>query len=287
MMLSWVTKDELVHAAAILGTGLARVSDLARRLARSVTVDGRVSADLLDRRQLVSFELAQTAAELQAAHALLVYAQDVGTGRAQGVADLEAGLALVFAAEALQNATSRVLARPEEYGLSEEETGALAHDRDLRTFVRRTLAVERLEALGERVAQEQGQVGEDVLGEDHALMRSTFRKVAEQVVKPLAESVHREDRIIPPEILQSLTDLGAFGLSIPERYGGLQPDDGEDSLGMIVVTEELSRGSLGAAGSLITRPEIVSRSLLAGEPRNRRKRGCRASRRETRFVPWR
>ena len=48
------------------------------------------------------------------------------------------------------------------------------------------------------------------------------------------------------------------------QYGGLQPDDSEDNLGMIVVTEELTRGSLGAAGSLITRPEIMARALLAG-----------------------
>ena len=58
--------------------------------------------------------------------------------------------------------------------------------------------------------------------------------------------------------------MGMFGLSIPESYGGLQEDDKEDTLGMIVVTEELSRGSLGAAGSLITRPEILSRALLKG-----------------------
>ena len=55
-----------------------------------------------------------------------------------------------------------------------------------------------------------------------------------------------------------------FGLSIPQRYGGMQSDDHEDNMGMIVVTEELSRGSLGGAGSLITRPEILSRALQKG-----------------------
>ena len=66
----------------------------------------------------------------------------------------------------------------------------------------------------------------------------------------------------PTEILGPLTEMGCFGLSIPERYGGIQSDDHEDNMGMIVVTEELSRGSLGGAGSLITRPEILSRALL-------------------------
>ncbi|MDQ2733414.1 MAG: acyl-CoA dehydrogenase family protein, partial [Pseudomonadota bacterium] len=58
--------------------------------------------------------------------------------------------------------------------------------------------------------------------------------------------------------------MGVFGLSIPERYGGSAPDDREDTLMMVVVTEALSEASLAAAGSLITRPEILSRALLAG-----------------------
>ncbi|MCB1830697.1 MAG: acyl-CoA dehydrogenase family protein, partial [Gammaproteobacteria bacterium] len=96
------------------------------------------------------------------------------------------------------------------------------------------------------------------------MMRDTFRRFANDVVMPLAEDIHREDLIIPDEILEGLTELGCFGLSIPERFGGLQADDREDNMGMIVVTEELSRGSLGAAGSLITRPEILTRALLKG-----------------------
>jgi (2S)-methylsuccinyl-CoA dehydrogenase len=94
------------------------------------------------------------------------------------------------------------------------------------------------------------------------MMQDQFRKLATSVVAPLAEKIHREDLIIPKEILDPLTEMGCFGLSIPERYGGIQSDDHEDNMGMIVVTEELSRGSLGAAGSLITRPEILSRALL-------------------------
>ena len=95
-------------------------------------------------------------------------------------------------------------------------------------------------------------------------MREAFRQFAEDRVAPVAETVHRDDRMIPGEIIDGLRELGCFGLSVPERYGGLKPDDHEDSLGMVVVTEELSRGSLGAAGSLITRPEIMARALLEG-----------------------
>ncbi|MDC0414589.1 acyl-CoA dehydrogenase, partial [Gammaproteobacteria bacterium] len=69
---------------------------------------------------------------------------------------------------------------------------------------------------------------------------------------------------IPDSILRPAAELGCFGTCIPERFGGLQPDSRPDSLSMIVVTEELSRASLGAAGSLITRPEIAARALLSG-----------------------
>ncbi len=109
-----------------------------------------------------------------------------------------------------------------------------------------------------------GDLGPDLLSEHHTMMRDTFRRFSDDVVAPLAEEIHREDLIIPDAILQPLREMGMFGLSIPASYGGLQEDDKEDTLGMIVVTEELSRGSLGAAGSLITRPEILARALLKG-----------------------
>src|SRR5688572_10272934 len=58
--------------------------------------------------------------------------------------------------------------------------------------------------------------------------------------------------------------MGAFGLSIPTEYGGYGEGGEGEYIGMVVATEELSRGSLGAGGSLITRPEILARALLAG-----------------------
>ncbi len=117
--------------------------------------------------------------------------------------------------------------------------------------------------LGSDIAAD-GDLGQRGLGDEHRMMAETFRQFGEEVVSPLAETVHREDQLIPDQILQGLKALGCFGLSVPEKFGGLLPDDGGDSIGMIVVTEELSRASLGAAGSLITRPEIMARALLEG-----------------------
>jgi (2S)-methylsuccinyl-CoA dehydrogenase len=142
----------------------------------------------------------------------------------------------------------------------------------LSRFCQTQLDAGNLEALGRQVIALNGASGAYLLSDDATMMQDSFRKLATNVVMPLAEEIHREDRIIPQEILDPLTEMGCFGLSIPERYGGIQSDDHEDNMGMIVVTEELSRGSLGGAGSLITRPEILSRSLLKGGTEEQRQK---------------
>ncbi len=95
-------------------------------------------------------------------------------------------------------------------------------------------------------------------------MRETFHRFAEEQIRPRAEHIHRANADIPEEIITGLAEMGALGLSIPEEYGGFATGDASDYLGMVVATEELSWGSLGAGGSLITRPEILSRALVAG-----------------------
>ena len=95
-------------------------------------------------------------------------------------------------------------------------------------------------------------------------MADTFRKFAEGQVKPIAEKVHRQDLTIPDEIIDGLAEMGCFGLSISDAYGGFQSEANPDHTSMAVVTEELSRGSVGVAGSLITRPEIVAKAISAG-----------------------
>jgi (2S)-methylsuccinyl-CoA dehydrogenase len=71
--------------------------------------------------------------------------------------------------------------------------------------------------------------------------------------------MHREDRLVPEDLIQKMAGIGLFGSSIPEAYGGTEMG----LLTMAVLTEELSSVSL-VAGSLITRSEILTRALLAG-----------------------
>ena len=69
--------------------------------------------------------------------------------------------------------------------------------------------------------------------------------------------------------------MGAFGLSVPEEYGGYARAASREYIAMVVATEELSRGSLGVGGSLITRPEILTRALRRrAAPRSRSRSGC-------------
>ncbi len=80
---------------------------------------------------------------------------------------------------------------------------------------------------------------------------------------------------IPEEIISGLAELGGFGLSVPESYGGFASGGESDYMGMVIATEELAWGSLGMGGSLITRPEILSRALVNG--RHRRAENALAS----------
>lgn len=231
-----------------------------------------VSNEKLDEHQLASFDLAWCAAESTGARFAIAYADQVAAAGAGGAGVcLEQQMALVFCAEALQNIHNRLRARPQNFGLDDDDLAPLAAA-DLSRFCQTQLDARNLEALGRQVVALNGGSGAYMLSHDAEMMQDAFRKLATNVVMPLAEEIHREDRIIPQEILDPLNEMGCFGLSIPERYGGIQSDDHEDNMGMIVVTEELSRGSLGAAGSLITRPEILSRALLKGGTEEQRQK---------------
>lgn len=107
--------------------------------------------------------------------------------------------------------------------------------------------------------------------EDQRLLRGIFKDFAREKIRPRAAEIHRQDLDLPEDIVSGLGSLGAFGLSIPESYGGTHRET--DSFeNMVIVTEELSRGSLAAGGSLITRPEILVRALLRGGTDEQRQR---------------
>ncbi len=97
------------------------------------------------------------------------------------------------------------------------------------------------------------------LDDELEMIRDQFRRFSDEQVAPHAHGWHLRDDLIPMEIIQALADMGVFGLTIPEEFGGL----GLSKASMVVVSEELSRGYIGV-GSLATRTEIAAELILCG-----------------------
>ncbi len=101
--------------------------------------------------------------------------------------------------------------------------------------------------------------GQSGLDEEMEMIREQFRRYSVDRVEPHAHEWHLKDELIPLEIINELAEMGVFGLTIPEEYGGF----GMSKTAMCVVSEELSRGYIGV-GSLGTRSEIAAELILAG-----------------------
>ena len=213
-------------------------------VAHSVVESGtrKLSAGSIDDQQVLAYDLAHAAAAVRAGESMLIYA-DKG--------DVEAKLTVAFIADVIADVAARLLGREELWGVDTNALNA-AH-----AFA----ATYRDPAFLAGLALEDGPRH---LDEDFIPVQDVFRKFAEEKVRPLAEGVHRSNGDIPEDLIQGLAELGVFGMSVPEEYDGFSSGGENEYLGMIVATEELSRGSLGIGGSLITRPEILTRALLAG-----------------------
>ncbi len=97
------------------------------------------------------------------------------------------------------------------------------------------------------------------LDEELEMIRDQFRRYADDKVIPRAHDWHLKDELIPMEVITELAEMGVFGLTIPEEFGGF----GLSKASMVVVSEELSRGYIGV-GSLGTRSEIAAELILCG-----------------------
>ena len=221
--------------------------------------NGRLNPALLDQQQQVSYELAFCVADLEACKAMLLYAD-----KANAETDLCQSVALAFCAETARGVWQRLLNHAQELGLPSEQLLTLMGSDPLADFLAQHGNSRGMADIGAALLDRGNVRLPTGLGEEKDLVRESFARFADDVVMPQAEHIHRFDTDIPDALITAAAQMGCFGTCIPEQFGGLMPDDKHDSLGMLVVTEELSRGSLGAAGSLITRPEIAARALLHG-----------------------
>ena len=210
-------------------------NDVVNGASRTLTGD-------IDSRQVVAYDIAHAAAAMELALAMLDYGEK---------GELEAKLACAFIADAVHDLAGKVLGREEEWAT---KPGALDTAMPFVTTYRDP----------DFLASLAGEEGPRHLDADFEMVQDTFRRFADEKVKPVAEHIHRTNADIPEDVISGLAEMGGFGLSVPEEYGGFASGGESDYLGMVVATEELSRGSLGAGGSLITRPEILTRALVRG-----------------------
>lgn len=234
-----MTAPDLDRAASVVDLASGVVGSAVSKLA----ADGSVDDD-----QVLAYDIAHAAAAVETGRALLEYG---------ALGDLEAKITVAYIADAVRDLAAKTYAREAEWGF---DAGALDGARD---FVADYGAAEFLASIDDP--------GPRHLDSDFTLVQDTFRRFAESELKPRAEEIHRKNLDIPEEIISGLAEMGAFGLSVPEEYGGWGTGGESEYIGMVVATEELSRGSLGAGGSLITRPEILTRALLAGGTEEQKK----------------
>jgi (2S)-methylsuccinyl-CoA dehydrogenase len=223
--------DAIANAARTL-------ADRAVDAARTLTRQGEAADD----HQVVVERVAYAATEARVIGELLEVPAEV------------AAAARIAAAELAASLRHRLEPIGPELGLPEPR-----YDDTARAQIAEALAPKAVEAVGEAAIAAAGRLTwplDETLDE----VRANVRAFAEREVLPHAERIHHHDELIPERLIQEMAKLGYFGLSVPERYGGHELGN----LAMILTTEELSRASLAAAGSLITRPEILAKALLAG-----------------------
>ena len=224
-------------------------------LANLCAPEGRIDGELADRHQLASYEIAVVHADLLAARSCLAGLEQMSS--------IDRDLAMVFIAETAANALARLEDVHAGLGIDQGELLSIRASGEFLELRRKAASPQFLSDVGERLIGSDAELGAVELHEMAAMAAEGFSRFAKDVVAPVAEDIHRKDLTVPESLLQPMREMGVFGLSIPERYGGSAGEQENTSL-MIAVTEALSEASLAAAGSLITRPEILARALLAG-----------------------
>jgi len=241
----------LDDARLILDAGSQLLAD-AVGAAKRLTDGGK----RIDDHQVITERVAYAATEAVAAHQVLA---ELDAWSAEGKATpMREKIAIAAVGELVGNLRERLSSAADDLEIGDAAVEK-AFPADVRAALRRTTAEALLREIGSAAAETGGR-NDWVLDEMHEQVRDQVREFAAQEVAPHAEHIHRTDATIPEEFIQKMAELGFFGLSIPEEYGGVEMGN----LAMILTTEELSRASLAAAGSLITRPEILTKALMGG-----------------------
>ena len=226
-------QPDLRTAADVIDLASRTVGKALRSLAESGGADVH---------QVLAYDLAHAASAVETARSLLDYG---AKGTREGL------ITCAFTADMVHDLATKILGREGLWGL---EANALAPAAPFMVTYRDP----------EFLASLADSQGPRHLDPDFEMVQDTFRSFADKVIAPRAEHVHRHNDDVPEDIISGLADMGAFGLSVPVEYGGFSEGGEGEYVAMVVATEELSRASLGIGGSLITRPEILTRALVKG-----------------------
>ncbi|MDG2334680.1 MAG: acyl-CoA dehydrogenase family protein [Myxococcota bacterium] len=241
-----------LNEAQTLLEAATRLLEEAIDAGKSLTEGGK----RIDDHQVATGRIAYAATEAVAAHELIVASQEIlAEGRGGPMFEKTTVAAVGQLVEGLR---SRLSDSADELGIGDAGIEA-AFPAEVRQLLRRATSESLCREIGAHVIASRG-VNDYPLDEMHEQVREQVREFGVNEVMPHAEHIHRNDDLVPEEFITKMAELGFFGLSVPEEYGGVEMGN----LAMILTTEELSRASLAAAGSLITRPEILTKALMGG-----------------------
>ncbi|WP_170333690.1 acyl-CoA dehydrogenase family protein [Ruegeria arenilitoris] len=241
------------------------VFERAREAVREmVTADGRVSGALIEANQTAAHGLAWLATYNQSLQQMQRWADALEADGKFG--EMEQLLHQIAFGEYLHQVAGGIpmnqgeVVRLQDMGLGWEALSGFQS-----TEIQTLMAQANSQAARTRlVALMEDQAGATMFGasgldEELEMIRDQFRRYAQEKVEPNAHDWHLKDELIPIEIIEELAEMGVFGLTIPEEFGGF----GLSKASMCVVSEELSRGYIGV-GSLGTRSEIAAELIIAG-----------------------
>ncbi|MDG1167861.1 MAG: acyl-CoA dehydrogenase family protein, partial [Sulfitobacter sp.] len=260
-----VILDDLLELTAKAVPPVEAVLDAAKTSVRDmVSVDGRVSATLIEAHQTAAHGLAWLATYAQSLRemqkwALALDAQGKFGETEQLIHQIAFGEYLWQISGGIQMNQGEIL-RLQDMGLTRDDMRGMQEPAIQtltmggNTQAARTRLVELMQEQSANIT-----VGATGLDDELEMIREQFRRYAVDKVEPFAHEWHLKDELIPMEIIEDLAEMGVFGLTIPEEFGGF----GLSKASMCVVSEELSRGYIGV-GSLGTRSEIAAELIIAG-----------------------
>ncbi len=239
----------------------ALLADATAKVRERVVVEGRVVGRVFDREQRATHGLAWFATYVEAVRQLAAYAERMaGAGTLGETEDLLVRIGLgEYLAQVMGGIpmSQGEVVRPSDLGLSPAQVAARINPSLERLIAEGTNAEQRARLIELIRASHGATIGTCGLDETLESIREEMRKFADSEVIGNAQNWHRTNSYIPLEIIAQMSELGVFGLTIPEEFGGM----GLGKESMCVVSEELARGYIGV-GSLGTRSEIAAELIL-------------------------